>query len=87
MRRRPKGDANAKAIVEALRVRGWLVADLGGCGGGIPDLYVSRAGQPGFLVEVKNPAGKNKLTEDQRAFLDRGWLVKIVRNVDEALAL
>lgn len=54
MRRAANRDANHRAIVCALRERGYAVTDLGTAGRGIPDLFVSRDGR-GCLVEVKRP--------------------------------
>lgn len=79
-----KRDANEPAIVAALEA--------------IPGCIVTRLDQPvdlliGFdgethLLEVKNPAGKNRLTDAQLTFIDlwTGAEVHIVHDADEALA-
>lgn len=86
MRRAAKVDANQKEIVEALRKCGCAVYILGQ-----PlDLLVwtSMWGGTYYLIEVKNPGGKNKLTPAQQEFRKTWpgpWYV--VRSVQDALDL
>lgn len=53
-------------------------------GDGVPDLLVCR-GAKLALVEVKMPKGK--LTPEQERFLERGWPVFVLRDVEAAMAL
>jgi hypothetical protein len=57
--RRRRTDHNQAGIARALQRCGWHVTDLSGCGGGVPDLLLTRAGQC-CLVEIKNMAGRGK---------------------------
>ena len=70
MRRAARRDTNHAALVEALRDAGLAVSDLGGVGGGVPDLYVSRAGR-GLWVEIKAPKGGKPRGAQQAASLAR----------------
>ena len=84
-RRRPKVDSNHGEVVRALRAVDVRVVSLAGVGGGVPDLLTSYGGQT-ILIEVKNPDGRNKLTEDQEAFF-RSWAGRavVVTSAKEAL--
>ena len=84
MRRRARVDRNSVEIVRTLRQLGFLVFDCSRVGQGWPDLAVCRGGVV-QLVELKTPTGK--LTPDQVRFMDAGWPVKVIRNVDECLLL
>lgn len=57
-------DANQSVVAHALSQSGHHVTDLSGCGRGIPDLLCTRNGQC-FLVEIKNPKGRNRFTSAQ----------------------
>jgi hypothetical protein len=62
-------DENHSDIRDGLRRLGWDVADLSGCGGGVPDLMVrlSAGGMPYFL-EIKRggvPLSAQRLTKAQ----------------------
>jgi len=77
-----KNDANQPSIVDALLRIGCEVEQLSGKKG-MPDLLVS-LGKRLFLLEVKNPEGKNEVNEDQEKFHKR-FPVSVVRNDQEAL--
>jgi Holliday junction resolvase len=76
-------DAPHKLITEALRKCGWLVIDTSR----LPKFVdlVAAKGDRVLLIEVK--AGRGKLTVAQQLNASMGWPIKIVRSVDEALAL
>lgn len=80
-----KRDANEPAIVQALEAQGFHVARVSGKG--FPDLVVSKGGGFLRLVEIKNPKGKNRETDDQRKFREayQGPAVVTLRSVDDAL--
>lgn len=80
--RRKKRDANELEIVQGLEAHPDVTV--------VPldkpvDLLVGYAGRT-FLIEVKNPDGKDKLEPDQVEFLEwwRGAPVSVVRTLDEA---
>jgi len=79
-------DANQSAIVSALRAVGASVVDLSAVGKGCPDLLVGFRGRT-YLLEVKNKAGRNRLTADQDVFLAwwHGVPPVIVYNENDAL--
>ena len=84
MRSRNKPDANQPAIVQALRDIGAVVFLIGR-----PfDLLVAFRGQL-FLLEVKNPEGRDKLGPSQEADILSlslvGVEVSVVRSVEEAI--
>ena len=81
-----KTDANQSSIVSALRQVGASVVDLSAVGKGVPDLLVGFRGRT-YLLEVKNKAGRNRLTADQNVFMAwwRGVPPVIVYNEDDAL--
>ena len=98
---RPSRDDNHAIVVDALRLAGAFVVDLGAVGGGVPDLIVFRHGAT-YLLEVKNPethARRAKgpvphfelLTDEQIAWLSMygasGPRVHIVTGATEALAV
>jgi len=73
-----KRDASEPAIIAALESAGALVERMDKpC-----DLLVRVAGRT-FLCEVKTPKGK--LTDDQQAFIARGWEVWILRDPMDAV--
>lgn len=77
-----KRDGNEREIVTALEAVGCQVETLDRP----VDLLVGFRGQT-FLLEVKDPAGRNRLQESQDAFL-RDWnggKAGVVRSIDEAL--
>jgi hypothetical protein len=85
MRQRNKPDTNQAEIVSALRDIGAVVFLIGR-----PfDLLVGFRGEL-FLLEVKNPGGRNKLGLSQEADILSlslvGVEVRVVRSVDEAIA-
>jgi len=79
-------DANQASIMAALRQVGATVVDLSAVGRGVPDLLVGFRGQT-YLLEVKNKAGRNRLTADQDVFLAwwHGVPPVIVYNENDAL--
>jgi hypothetical protein len=86
-------DANHAAIVDAMRRVGFVVLDLSRVGGGIPDLWVYKAGRA-VWVEIKDgskPPSKQRLTKAQEAFhaLCRSGGVEIVTvtSVEQAIRL
>lgn len=76
-------DANQEQIATALRQIGFCVLSLHRMGSGVPDLLISKAGLSA-LVEVKNPKGLNRHTEDQVEFA-KMWTGKIftARDLDD----
>ncbi len=76
-----KRDANEKAIVDALQAVGATIVKLSGKG--CPDLLVCFRGV-WTPLEVKNRAGKDKLTTAQRD-LQAIATFAVARTVDEAL--
>ena len=85
MRRRGKPDGNQAEIVEAYRGVGASVLSLAGLGDDAPDLLVGF--RLNYLVEVKNPDGRDRLSDGQKVFHAtwRGWPVAVVRTTEEAL--
>ena len=84
MRRRNNPDVNQPEIVQALRDIGAVVFLIGR-----PfDLLVGFRGNL-FLLEVKNPDGKDKLNDSQKKDILRlslvGVEVSVIRGVDEAI--
>jgi len=81
-RRAAKRDGNEPEIVAALEAAACDVVRTSTPG----DLVVGRAGR-NYLLEVKNPKGRRKLTTEQLIFL-KNWRGQyaVVETVDEALA-
>ena len=84
MRWAAKVDRTHREVVTTFRSCGANVLDLSRVGQGCPDLLVYRAGQ-WWLVEVKDAAGK--LNIEQRAFINQGWPVRVIRSRDEAIQM
>lgn len=83
---RGRTDSNHAAIVEALRAAGWRVQSLTEVGNGCPDLFIWKPFSDLVrLVEIKTPTGR--LTEAQSELVTDGCPVRIVRSVEDALAL
>lgn len=85
-----KRDANAKPIIKALEALGYLVADLGGAAGGIPDIAVCEAkwrNGTWVWIEIKMPG--EPLTPAQTKLHTRWWRrgieIHVVHSLDEAL--
>ena len=78
-------DKNQSAIVAALREAGATVEQLHGVGHGCPDIVVGFRGV-NYLMEIKNPHGRMKLTPGQRIW-HRAWQgqVIIVSTIADAL--
>ena len=89
MRKYGKVDDNQTAIVRGLRQAYCNVLSLAAVGDGCPDLLVySRSTGLLYLCEVKDGdkyPSQRKLTPDQVDFIDAGWPVHVVKNLDEAL--
>ena len=85
--RRGKRDGTHVPIVRALRAVGCSVLELHGVGGGCPDILAGRGGRS-WLLEVKDPKGRDRVEPSQVAFAAswRGCPVLVVRSVAEALA-
>ena len=66
MRRAAKVDSNHALIVEHFRARGCSVLSLAAMGRGVPDLLVAKQGVT-WLVEVKQPKGKQNLLQEEWA--------------------
>ena len=82
-----KKDANQDGIVAALEAVGCSVVDASAIGCDFPDLVVGRLGRT-YLIEVKNPEARGKLTDGQLKFFDwwRGQ-VDQAETVDDALRI
>ena len=80
-----KPDKNQTEIIHALQRAGCTVTDTSSIGGGFPDLAVGRQGV-NYLLEVKNPKGRNRVDEKQIDFhiTWQGQIV-VVRSAEEAL--
>jgi len=80
--RAKKRDANEAEIISALEAAGASVVPLDKP----VDLLVGISGVD-LLLEVKNPDGKNQITDEQRGFIDewRGRRPVVVSSVQEAL--
>lgn len=78
-------DKNQPAIVAALREAGATVEQLHAVGHGCPDIVVGFRGV-NYLMEIKNPRGRMKLTTSQRAWhrIWRGQVI-VVSTVADAL--
>lgn len=79
MRRAKRRDGNEDEIVDALEAIGCAIIYLDAF-----DLLVLHRRRV-VMLEIKNPDGRDKLTDSQQDLLDRGWPLKVVRTVDEAL--
>lgn len=79
MRRAAARDLNEPNIVEALHRAGCLTLMLNEF-----DRLVLRAGQV-YMLEIKNPDGRDRLTPLQGALIDHGWPLHVVRTPEEAL--
>lgn len=86
--RRGKRDGTHAPIVRALRAAGRSVLELHRVGGGCPDLLVGWGRARMVLLEVKDPAGRDRIEPSQERFARewRGTPVVVVRSVSEALA-
>jgi hypothetical protein len=80
-----RADLNQSEIVSALRSVGVTVHITSQVGNGFPDLVCGVFGK-NFLIEVKNPDTRGKLSTEQLIFRDK-WKgkVHVVNSVDDAL--
>lgn len=76
---RHRTDSNQSAIAASLKKAGFKVIDLSAVGGGCPDLLTLTPNGELKLIEVKNPQGRNRLTDSQKDLIESGWPVTIVR--------
>ena len=79
-----KTDDNQQEIIDALRAIGASIVDLSAVGRGCPDLACGFRGQV-FILEIKNPNTKGKLSTNQKVW-HKNWngQVAVVRTVEEA---
>lgn len=84
---RHKTDKNQPDIMVALRRNGCKVIDLFLIGGGVPDLLALLPDGTLKLIEVKNPDGRDRLTDKQKDFISEGWPVSIVHYPDQVAAI
>ena len=83
MNRRRKVDHNQVEIALALRKAGYHVTDLSAVGGGVPDLLLTKAGYA-YLIEIKNPKGRNSFTPYQiKYYAEVHCPVFILRSIDD----
>jgi hypothetical protein len=76
----PKRDGNEQAIVRALEGVGCRIQRLEAI-----DLLALRQSQL-YLLEIKTPTSRRRLTPRQRRLLDEGWPISVVTSIDEALS-
>ena len=76
-------DSNQPVIMASLRANGCKVIDLSLIGGGVPDLLALLPDGTLKLIEVKNPDGRDRLTDKQKDFIEEGWPVSIVHYPDQ----
>lgn len=81
-----KSDANQAPIATGLRQVGASVISLHRVGDDCPDLLVGFRGVS-YLLEVKNPDGRDRVSEGQERFIEdwRGGPAVVVRSLQEAL--
>jgi VRR-NUC domain len=84
---RHRTDSNQSAIAASLKKAGFKVIDLSAVGGGCPDLLLLTPSGELKLIEVKNPQGRNRLTQCQKDLIESGWPVVVIRSEDEAEGL
>ena len=80
---RRRTDKNHAAIAAALTAKGCRVIDLSAVGKGCPDLLVLEPTGRLRLIEVKNPTGRDRLTDAQRDRIAEGWPIEVVRSLDD----
>ena len=84
VRRTQNRDRNEPELVEALERCGFAVTPLAG-GDGCPDLLLSR-GHRWYVAEVKNPQGKNRVSQSQADFRGRHHApVLFLRTVEDVI--
>jgi hypothetical protein len=84
---RHRTDFNQPAIMASLRANGCKVIDLSVVGDGCPDLLALLPDGTLRLIEVKNPDGRDRLTDKQKDFMSQGWPVAIVHYPCQASAI
>lgn len=81
--RKRRADHNQSETVRALQKAGYHVTDLSGCGGGIPDLLVTKR-KYAYLIEIKNPKGRNRFTPQQIEYYANVQLpVFVLRSIND----
>ena len=78
MNHRKRTDGNHKEISQIMRDLGWIVKDRHAAGGGIPDIICFR-GERIAEVEIKNPNGKNRVSDAQAKYIyhnDRAFIAR-----------
>jgi hypothetical protein len=86
--RRSSKDHNHNEIAEVFTKHGAVVIDTSAIGDGFPDMMVLYRGEIS-MIEVKNPKtqyGRKGLNQRQRAMVEEGWPVEVLRTIDEAMA-
>jgi len=78
-------DANQSDVIKALQEIGAKVTDLSRNGGGVPDLLVFYRGLT-MLLEIKVPGGKLNPLQVKWHAEHEGYMVYVVRSVEEAIA-
>ena len=84
---RHRTDANQPAVMASLRANGCKVIDLSLIGGGVSDLLALLPDGSLKLIEVKNPDGRDRLTDKQKDFISERWPVEIVHFPDQVAAI
>jgi Holliday junction resolvase len=75
----PKRDGNERDIVKALEAVGCRVERLDAI-----DLLALRSGVV-YLLEIKTPESRRRLTTRQRRMIEEGWPIVICTSAEEAL--
>ena len=78
-RHAPKRDGNERDIVKALEAVGCRVERLEAI-----DLLAMRSGVL-YLLEIKTPESRRRLTTRQRRMIEEGWPIAICTSPEEAL--
>jgi Holliday junction resolvase len=81
-----KVDGNQRDIIATFESCGFTVVNLSRVGEGCPDLLIGRAGKC-WLVEAKNPEGRNRIEQSQIDFAEawNGPDIAIVRTVEDVV--
>ena len=83
LHRKKKVDANQREITRALARAGYHITDLSGCGAGIPDLLITK-NKRAYLIEIKNPQGRNRFTTAQiDYYAEVQCLVFVLRGIND----
>lgn len=74
-------DANLTDIADAARKLGFRVSIINN---DLADICW-QLGATTELVEVKNPHGRNRFTDNQKDMRRDGWIIRTVRSVDDVM--